>query len=558
MKKLLALLLALVMLVGLVACGETTPDPTDPPAQGSNDQPSQEQTDAPTDPVDPDADKYGGHADLLHRGTAIYFDTLKITSAWGVQMTSLVYNTAITKDAEGNLCPSVCDFEVSEDYLTVKMWVRDGITFSNGDTVDIYDVEAAFARPMAIYAKYIDEVNPYIESIGVEADGKTLTIKFTEYREIVYDYLFGTNPRAAVMPKEISERFMTTDEYIVYPEDVVGTGPYKLVDREEGVYYTLEKREDYVPLDNGDATGFAATKYGYFDSITFWKNGDDSSISMAVLSGDYDCAEVMIEEYVDLAAQNGVKKVVLPSNTGCQIYFNTYGTNNICAKYPSLRKAIMAAIDYQEFLDVVTDKAGYMDGQPITNSQYYSDDFAAADYYGPTNLEVAAKYIEAAKAEGWNGTDAVQGVCKREDVATLLKGYLTAAGIPFEYVNMEGTAGDEFRSKPENNWDVDFLWPVYTDTPTMLPTTVLTQYWNNPEKDALLDQMKGSMILGSDEYMEAWEKLVDMWVEDCAVPYMGRIDGVWYMDEDLECNEAGGTARHWFNAYWKNPEEHQD
>lgn len=560
MKKLLAMLLALIMLVSVMAgcAGNEEDPPVNEGTQGLAEE-TQASTEETTEPVEEDGPQFGGHADLLHRGGGTFFDTLKITSGWGMHMTTLVYDTAITKDDQGNLCPGVCNFEVSEDMLTVKMWVRDGVTFSNGDTVDIYDVEASFARPIAIYAKFINEVNPYIESIGVEEDGKTLTIKFTEYREIVYDYLFGINPRAAVMPKEICEKFNTTEAYIQSPEDVIGTGPYKLVDFEQGVSYTFEKREDYVPLDNGDATGFAATKVGYLDSITFWKNGDDSSICMALLAGDYDASEVMVSDYADLWQQQGIKEVKLYSGTGCQMYFNTYGTSNICAKYPSLRKAIMAAIDYEEFLSVVTDNQAYMNGQPVLNEKYALDVFAEADYYGPANLEVAAKYIEAAKAEGWNGTDAVQGVCAREDVATLLKDYLAAAGIPFEYVNMESTAASDFRGNAENNWDLDFMWTTFAETPTMLGTDVLSTYWNNEEKDTLIDQMRGQMIVDSDEYMAAWEQLVDMWVEDCATAYMGKIDWYWYIDEDLEPNEIGNPAiRNWFNAYWKNPEEHQD
>lgn len=51
--KLLAALLALIMVFGLVACGESTPDPTDPPQQGNDPKPTDEPTEEPTEPLEP-------------------------------------------------------------------------------------------------------------------------------------------------------------------------------------------------------------------------------------------------------------------------------------------------------------------------------------------------------------------------------------------------------------------------------------------------------------------------------------------------------------------------
>ena len=48
MKKIISLLLVLIMVIGLVACGEKTPDPTDPPKQNEQNDPAVEQTEAPT------------------------------------------------------------------------------------------------------------------------------------------------------------------------------------------------------------------------------------------------------------------------------------------------------------------------------------------------------------------------------------------------------------------------------------------------------------------------------------------------------------------------------
>lgn len=51
--RLLAALLALIMVFGLVACGEKTPEPTDPTKQNEDPKPTDEPTEEPTEPLEP-------------------------------------------------------------------------------------------------------------------------------------------------------------------------------------------------------------------------------------------------------------------------------------------------------------------------------------------------------------------------------------------------------------------------------------------------------------------------------------------------------------------------
>ena len=109
-------------------------------------------------------------------------------------------------------------------------------------------------------------------------------------------------------------------------------------------------------VDYAEAT--VGTKYGYMDTMTFWYNGTDASAANAVLSGEYDCTEVIPSEYAAQAEAAHIALSKLHSDQRTWIYFNTMGTNNVVAKYPSLRKAIAAAVDFQLYMDAITDEQG--------------------------------------------------------------------------------------------------------------------------------------------------------------------------------------------------------
>lgn len=555
MKKLLALLLALIMVVGLVACGEpATPETPDAPDQTQG-QDTPDATEEATDAPVAEGPKYGGHLDAHVYSKTSNVDPLKSTGIWRYVWTTCVYENALTRDNENNIRPAVCEFELTEDQLELKLWVREGVTFSNGDAVDIYDVEASINRALNLYSSIVKKVTPNVESVVVDDADKSLTIKFHTYSEDNMYYLAAVQTWAAIMPKEICEKY--PEDFIgENVEDAIGTGPYVIENMETDVSITLRKRDNYVPFEN-DYTGLAATKYGYMDTITFWHNGDNSSATLALLSGDYDMTDVVDTSYLEMAAEQGIVLDKLPSDVGTAIIFNTAGANNICAKYPDLRKAVMAAIDYEEFLNVVTDGAYVMGTDMILDPQYESHQFMEVDYYGPANPEVAAKYLEAAYAAGYNGEPVqIQQEAAKGDIMTMLKGYMDAAGIPCEVTGMEEGALSEFRSNVDNNWDFFFTWPTYKFTPTTLMTTDMNKYWTNERKDQLIEEMK-PLVSGTDEYVAKWNELIEIMVDDCASVHMGTIYWYIYHPSDLIVEGRDNLAHYdYYNIHWENPEEH--
>ena len=536
LKSILSVLLTIFLTLGMMAgCGSSD--------NGGND--------GNVTSNDSSEPQYGGHLNVHVYNAMTGLDPLKQTGLWKYPWTTCVYENPLTRDAENNIAPGVCNYELSDDKLILKLWVRDGASFSDGSAVDIEDVVASINRSLSLYKNIKTYVAPYISKIDV--DGDTATITFSEYHEKIWYYMAAWQTWMAVLPQEICEKY--ADDYITdQMEDAIGTGPYKFSDFEDSVQVTVIKNNNYVPVEAG-RTGFAGPKMGYLDSITFWSNEDSNSAMMAVLSGDYDITDEISDAYLETVYDAGLIREELPSTSDATFIFNTMGTN-LCAKYPSLRKAVMAAIDFDEYMDVVIGEAFRAEGTPVLGSIYDTDVFTSADYYGADNIEVCNKYLEQAEQEGYNGEPIQLYVdSSSTDTATMLSSYLDNAGINFELHTLELSAYDEYVGNTSNNWDFRFYWSTRSFTPTQMPNAFILNCYNNPEKDKLLAEMD-LLDPESDEYIAKWNELAQMMVDDCSSVYIGYIQWFWYHLPTLHTNDEGYN-RYFFNSYWEDPENHQ-
>ena len=237
MKKLLALLLAIVMIVSMTACVQPN-GPTDPTKTPTG--PQGNPTDPTQDPAELEAAKYGGHLDFCVYAKPTRLDPAKATGTWYYMYTNLVYEAPLTRDAEGNIRPNVCNFELSEDQLTLKLWVREGLKFHDGSPVEIEDVVASIRR--TVHKSPREFVDGYIQNVEIK-DG-VATITFKEYNEKTMYYIASVNPLIGVMPKEIAEEYSNeSGNFIVDVADAIGTGPYKFTELVDSVSVSVARFE---------------------------------------------------------------------------------------------------------------------------------------------------------------------------------------------------------------------------------------------------------------------------------------------------------------------------
>lgn len=595
LKRALFLLLAVVMLAGsLAACGGKSM--LDVVQNAQNEAAGGEWDGTP---------QHGGHLNVRSTARPTGIDPLKQTGAWKYQWTTCVYEPFMTRDPNNKIEACVCNF-VMKDYTDENgqlhnelwIWPREGYTFSKGyGQVDMNDIVASFNRGLTQYAnikKYVKpninaetnkvykvseldaEIQEMIKTTAAEdtaGGGKqnvteVFHIDFKYHEKNLY-YLAAWRTWWPVMPAEICEKYATS--YIINQlEDGVGTGPYEFSEFKDSTFVTIKKREGFTPVEqHADNIGMSKTKIGYMDTMTFWYNGTDASAASAVLAGQYDLTEVIPSEYAAQAEAANITLSKLHSDQRTWIYFNTMGTNNVVAKYPSLRKAVMAAIDYDSYLEFVTDDSQIMDTDQLMLGgekgiyNFVTAKFKAADYYGDYNQDVVDKYMAMAKEEGYKGEPLqIPHHTGRTDIPTITAATMDRAGINYELVPNENSVHNAFIGDPSNNWDFYYSWGVTYHTPGTMADSLVKNNFKSDRVLEIRETLMPTLDCTSQEYLDLWDEWTDIWVEECQIGYLSAIDWWWWHPEDLVVNDGGDDPndmceqRYFYNTYWKHPTLH--
>lgn len=545
MKRLFALLLALVLILGMAACtGESGESPrnTGNPEQSTGVSNTPENTPAPTaDPAEDDAAFYGGTM-VFAATPGDTYDPM-FTSGWKSYYWSMnVYENIINRDAEGNLCPGVCDFDLSEDNLTLKLRVRDGVTFHNGRPVTIEDVKASFDRACVKVSRTKNHVAKYLESAEIE-NGNTLVLKFNAYDVTTMYYLSANQTWNVVLPKEICEKY-GTDNAITDVADAIGTGPY-VVDpsSEPGVKITLNRYDGYVPVEEGH-TGMGAPKKAYLDTIIVQKFGDSTVQMMSLMDGSLNFALYNNDWASVLGSYDNL--IILPDRdtNANYICFNCMNPDRPVAD-ANIRKAIAAAMDYSELMNYQYPLGFNPSSSPIAEGLYYAEAYAAAPYHGDANIELAKQYLREA---GYNGEEIVYVTDSSDSLGPILETQFTKAGINLKVEYMDSGSIDEYIQTHSNAYDFTVQRSALCDyIPTTLATNFMVDHWDNAEKTNLLEKL-GTLVYGSDESIAAWKQLDQLLAEECPSICIGS-GGSYYVADNLNWN-CQGVWRYWWNAYY--------
>lgn len=443
MKKVGSLLLAVLMVLSLAACGRTPAEPTQTPS-------TQPSTETPTTEATEPAPTYA--IDTLTVGTTAAIETAVFGEynfdmlASGVSELPLVY-----QDTKGEYHPLLATY-ATEDAATWTYTIQDGMTWSDGEPVTAEDI---------LFTLQYDQANG---SANFEAqtgeDGKVTEAKYTGYtlsddKMSISLTLASPNVRELsnmtsfrVMPKHVYEGKNTVTEV----EGRITCGPYVLesFNKEAGTI-TFAVNEYYPQKPN-------------VEKIVYQLFGNEDTMYLALQQGDIDMVWAystgVAGTYQDvLSTDTNVSLVnVAAANAPAVLAFNNakglFSDEN-------LRQAVSYALNYEEFKTyfgsayaeipnrgfVPSTTVGYTDTEKLTTDTAKADEYMKAAGY--TEKDADGFYVNADGAAA--AFTLTVNAAKETHVgyAEMIKTQLEAFGIQ---VNLDAVDKDAYNAKTSNKF----------------------------------------------------------------------------------------------------------
>ncbi|MFN2139771.1 MAG: ABC transporter substrate-binding protein, partial [Candidatus Promineifilaceae bacterium] len=379
MKKYWVVMLALLLALSLAACGGQAAAPVEeaeaPASEAeAGDEAAAEETAAEEAPAESAAPVqvrigWGGSPDSLNPGLGVLSEAYSIYE--------LVYDAMYQLELDGTYSLELADdVQVSDDGTVWTFTIRDGITFHDGEPLTAEDIAFTYnlyqnQEDFPFLPVYTD----YFESVEAP-DEKTVVITLSEAipnmeSQLVFLY---------VLPEHIWSQVENPGEFENL--DMVGSGPFKLVDYRQNEYVSLEAVKDHFlnppkvdgavfqTFDSQDAL-VQALRTGQVDMITEMPN----------------TAVVSLRNEPDIQVVNGPPF----SPSVADIIFNVTEPEDcppddgVCSGHPALRDrqvrlALAHATDKQQIIDVVLLGLGSPGLTLIPDSMGVFYDSAIEDY----------------------------------------------------------------------------------------------------------------------------------------------------------------------------------
>ena len=360
MKKILAMILGLCMVLALAACGSgsNTPASSGKKTFVFGDTTFNAENEEPT--INPH-DAYCGWPCIRYG----------------------VGETLMKIADDGTLQPWLAESATNVDPYTWEIVIKDAVCFSNGKKVDAAAVKACFEHLIEVHERAAGN----LKIASMTADGQKLTIVTSEPNPILMNYL--SEAYGCIIDMEVG-----------IPEDncVVGTGPYVATEVVVDDHVKLVKNTNYW---DGDV---------HIDEILVRTISDGDTLAMALQSGEIDAAYGMAYGSYPLFENDNFKFTSIQTS---RCFWGMMNLNEANPGYgimsdPAVRKAIALGIDKEGFVKVLLNGYGY----PATGA--FPDTFAFGQGVNTVSYDPdeAKAVLEAA---GWVDTDG-DGIREKDGV----------------------------------------------------------------------------------------------------------------------------------------------
>lgn len=541
-KKFNLLSFVLVLMILMTACST-------PAEQTDAEKPSED-----TNDVVEGKDFYGGTLRVTQAISPSSFDPVNWRNMGNSEIGIHIFETPLIVDETGHLWPGVTEFEMDEDMNWLKLTVRDGLTFHNGDAVDVYDVVASIERA----GKWLDRTQSGFQAYLSETEIVNDMTVIYHFSEPAYNAAIslgtlyaGTN----VMPKDIIES-LADDELITDDDQLIGTGPYMLKEWVKDNYTLVERHEGYIPTD-ADTPGYGGPKKVYFDEIRWTVVTDAMARTNGLMANEYDVSGNLVEDMKDAILSSGSDVMQSWRFWTPNIMFNMSEDR---ADSPiadvNLRKAIRVAIDF-DALFVANDKfeGEYrLDPSLVMEGSPYHNDILMEEY-NVKDVELAKQYLEASSYNGEEIIIIASEAASFYKTGLPLSQMMQDIGINVKFEIIDSSTYSSYRTDNEyaNAWDITMLESQKQFNPLMTTNWLggedtTTGWWKNEEIEPLKVIIRSSPV-GSEEGVAAFKDFSRIVLEEVPYILVGEFSNNTYFRDNVDVNIHGPIAYYWNSKF---------
>ena len=354
MKKFLAALLALALLLGTTACGSAE--------STSGESASEAATASGTGEEEPTTLVYGSG------------DYTRINPAMDEhgEINLLLFNGLTGHDGDNAVVPALAkSWDFDEETCTYTFHLEEDVRWHDGEPFTAEDVQ--FTIEAIMDPENGSENAPNFEDVEeiTVIDDHTISFRLSAPNVAFLDYM-----TMAILPKHLLEgEDMQTADFFRSP---IGTGPYKLASWDEGQAITLEKNADYF---RGEPN---------IDTIVFKIVPDDNAKALQLRAGELDLALLTPKDAATFADEEGFACYDMETADYRGILFNFQ--NEYWQENRDLIPAVCYAIDREAIIDAVLLGQGMAAYGPLQRNIYNYEDVEHYDY----DPEKARAVLEAA------------------------------------------------------------------------------------------------------------------------------------------------------------------
>jgi len=438
-----------------------------------------------------------------------------------------IFETLYTYDEQWKSVPLLAAGmpEISEDGLTYRIALREGVKFHDGSDFDSKDVVASLKRWMEINSKG-KQVAGIVDSLAEDGDHAVIIKLKSRYAPL----LATLSQASIIIPSETIADTLTK---------FVGTGPYALKERKPDQYTQLVRFDDYKSPE-GEPSNYAGKREAIAKELRFVPVPDANTRVEGLISGQFDFADSLPVSAYERVETSGKAKPVIFKNSG-------WASMNINMKEGALvkkelRQAVQAALNASDMmLAAFSDDRFYsVDGSIFPEGSFWHTEAGVARY-GEGDPETAAKLLKDA---GYDGTP-IRLLTSRQyefhyKIGEVAKAYLEAAGFKVDMQVVDWATLTTRRADPKQ-WDIFITHSNFPGDPTTINTITDTYpgwYVSDQKAKAVATYMDAT----SDEAKQkAWEGIQTVIYDDAPLYKVGNFNALSGVADGV----SGYTPTYW-------------